>query len=63
VVDGDLDVRESLRRGLLMRCLDFAADTNVVDVLIGYLRSKLESARTPNLLRTVGGIGFPLRAR
>lgn len=46
-----------------MRCLGFAADANVVDVLVGYLRSKLESTGTPNLLHTVGGIGFPLRAR
>jgi two-component system, OmpR family, response regulator PrrA len=40
---------------------DFAADTNVVDVFIGYLRRKLEAGGGPRLLHTVRGVGFVLR--
>ena len=40
---------------------DFAADTNVVDVFIGYLRRKLEAGGAPRLLHTVRGVGFVLR--
>ncbi|WP_406270003.1 response regulator transcription factor [Nocardia sp. NBC_00881] len=41
---------------------DFAADTNVVDVFVGYLRRKLEVDSTPRLLHTIRGVGFVLRA-
>ncbi|KZM68965.1 response regulator transcription factor [Nocardia terpenica] len=41
---------------------DFAADTNVVDVFVGYLRRKLEGDGTPRLLHTIRGVGFVLRA-
>ncbi|MFJ4656715.1 response regulator transcription factor [Nocardia sp. NPDC088792] len=41
---------------------DFAADTNVVDVFVGYLRRKLEIDDTPRLLHTIRGVGFVLRA-
>ncbi|MFI6368770.1 response regulator transcription factor [Nocardia sp. NPDC050630] len=41
---------------------DFAADTNVVDVFVGYLRRKLEVEGAPRLLHTVRGVGFVLRA-
>ena len=41
---------------------DFAADTNVVDVFIGYLRRKLEAGGAPRLLHTVRGVGFVLQA-
>jgi hypothetical protein len=63
VVDDDIDVRQSPRRGLRMRCFDFPAGTNVVDVFIGDLRRKFESTGTSNLLYTVGGVSFPLQAR
>jgi two-component system, OmpR family, response regulator PrrA len=36
-------------------------DTNVVDVFVGYLRRKLESAGEARMLHTVRGIGFTLR--
>jgi two-component system response regulator PrrA len=36
-------------------------DTNVVDVFVGYLRRKLESAGDPRMLHTVRGIGYTLR--
>ncbi|WP_157101439.1 response regulator transcription factor [Nocardia shimofusensis] len=41
---------------------DFVADTNVVDVFVGYLRRKLEADGTARLLHTVRGVGFVLRA-
>ena len=39
---------------------DFAADTNVVDVFIGYLRRKLEAGGGPRLLHTVRGVGYQI---
>ncbi|GGC73014.1 response regulator transcription factor [Hoyosella rhizosphaerae] len=42
---------------------DFAADTNVVDVFVGYLRKKLEVDGTPRVLHTVRGVGFILRTQ
>jgi two-component system response regulator PrrA len=40
---------------------DFAAETNVVDVFVGYLRRKLEVDGRPRLLHTVRGVGFVMR--
>lgn len=40
---------------------DFAAETNVVDVFVGYLRRKLEVDGHPRLLHTVRGVGFVMR--
>ncbi|MFE3289692.1 response regulator transcription factor [Rhodococcus sp. NPDC059234] len=40
---------------------DFVADTNVVDVFVGYLRRKLEAHGHPRILHTVRGVGFVLR--
>jgi len=42
---------------------DFVRPTNVVDVYIGYLRSKLEANGEPRLLHTVRGAGYVLRER
>ena len=39
----------------------FVRPTNVVDVYIGYLRTKLESGGAPRLLHTVRGAGYVLR--
>jgi two-component system response regulator MprA len=36
--------------------------SNVVDVYVGYLRTKLEAAGEPRLLHTVRGVGYALRA-
>ena len=41
---------------------DFVADTNVVDVFVGYLRRKIEIDGQPRVLHTVRGVGFVLRA-
>lgn len=40
---------------------DFVADTNVVDVFVGYLRRKIETDGQPRVLHTVRGVGFVLR--
>ena len=40
---------------------DFDVDTNVVDVFVGYVRRKLESAGASRLIETVRGVGFVLR--
>ncbi|MDQ6748619.1 MAG: response regulator transcription factor [Candidatus Dormibacteraeota bacterium] len=41
---------------------DFAGDTNVLEVYVGYLRRKLEAAGEPRLIQTVRGAGYVLRA-
>jgi two-component system response regulator PrrA len=41
---------------------DFEVNTNVVDVFVGYLRRKLETADNPRIIHTVRGVGFVLRA-
>ena len=38
--------------------LDFYAESNVVDVYIGYLRRKINVAGEPPLLHTIRGIGY-----
>lgn len=42
--------------------LDFAGDSNVVDVYIGYLRRKLDRGAAPSLIQTVRGVGYRLSA-
>ncbi|MGC0366447.1 two-component system response regulator PrrA [Rhodococcus sp. 27YEA15] len=55
-----------LSRRQLLRLVwgyDFAADTNVVDVFVTYLRKKLEIDGAPRVIHTVRGVGFVLRAQ
>ncbi|MFD6394511.1 response regulator transcription factor [Nocardia sp. NPDC060259] len=40
---------------------DFRPQTNVVDVVVGHLRRKLETGGVPRLLHTVRAVGFVLR--
>lgn len=40
---------------------DYNSDTNIVDVYIRYLRSKLDEPFTAKLIQTVRGIGYVLR--
>ncbi len=40
---------------------DWAADTNVVDVFVSYLRRKMEADDEPRMIQTVRGVGFVLR--
>ena len=51
------------RRSCSTQVWGYAADveTNVVDVFVGYVRRKLESAGEPRMLHTVRGIGWVLR--
>ncbi len=42
--------------------LPTATASNVVDVYVGYLRTKLEAAGEPRLLHTVRGVGYVLRS-
>jgi two-component system response regulator PrrA len=56
--------RQAWCRGQLLELVwgyDFATDTNVVDVFVGYLRRKLEVDGAPRLIHTVRGVGFVLR--
>lgn len=43
--------------------LDPDTASNVVDVYVGYLRTRLEAAGEPRLIQTVRGIGYVLRER
>ncbi len=57
--------RQVLTRGQLLDAvwgLPVATASNVVDVYVGYLRTKLEADSEPRLLHTVRGVGYVLRA-
>jgi two-component system response regulator MprA len=41
---------------------DFGPASNSLEVYVGYLRRKTESAGEPRLLHTVRGVGYVLRA-
>ena len=41
--------------------LDVETSSNIVDVYIGYLRTKLEEGGEPRLIHTVRGAGYVLR--
>jgi two-component system response regulator MprA len=56
--------RHVLTRDQLLEAVwGFDAETtsNLVDVYVGYLRTKLESAGEPRLIQTVRGVGYVLR--
>ena len=40
---------------------DFGGESNIIEVYIRYLRSKLEEGGAPRLLQTVRGVGYALR--
>ena len=40
---------------------DFGGESNIIEVYIRYLRSKLESEDEPRLLHTIRGVGYALR--
>jgi two-component system response regulator MprA len=57
--------RQVLSRSQLMDAVwggGSSLTSNVVDVYVGYLRTKLEAAGEPRLLHTVRGVGYALRA-
>jgi DNA-binding response OmpR family regulator len=39
---------------------DFATDSNLVDVYVSYLRSKIDRRHLSKLIRTVRGVGYAL---
>ncbi|HLG60461.1 MAG TPA: response regulator transcription factor [Ktedonosporobacter sp.] len=41
--------------------LDFAGSSNVMEVYIGYLRTKLEANGEPRLIHTIRGVGYVLK--
>jgi two-component system copper resistance phosphate regulon response regulator CusR len=41
--------------------LGFDAESNVIDVYVGYLRRKIDGARDRRLLHTVRGAGYVLQ--
>ena len=56
--------RRVLSRDLLLSEVweqDFAVETNVVDVYIGYLRKKVDALGESQLIQTVRGVGYALR--
>jgi two-component system response regulator MprA len=56
--------RQVLTRELLFPRVwgyDFDGQSNVLDVYVGHLRTKLEAAGEPRLLYTVRGVGYALR--
>jgi DNA-binding response OmpR family regulator len=40
---------------------DFGGESNIIDVYVRYLRSKLEAEGEPRLIQTVRGVGYALR--
>jgi len=40
---------------------DFGGESNIIEVYVRYLRSKLEDAGEPRLIQTVRGVGYALR--
>jgi two-component system response regulator MprA len=56
--------RQVLTRDLILEQVwgyDFAGEANVLEVYVGYLRSKLEEAGEPRLIHTIRGAGYVLR--
>jgi two-component system response regulator MprA len=56
--------RQVLKRDLIYDRVwgfDFGGESNVIEVYINYLRSKLESGGEPRLIHTVRGVGYVLR--
>ncbi len=58
--------RQVLTRDIIMDRVwgyDFEGESNVLEVYIGYLRSKLEDKGEPRLIHTVRGAGYVLREK
>ncbi len=56
--------RQVLKRDLIYEKVwgyDFEGESNVIDVYVRYLRSKLEKAGRPKLIYTVRGVGYVLK--
>jgi two-component system response regulator MprA len=56
--------RQVLTRDILYERVwgyDFGGESNIIEVYVRYLRSKLEEAGEPRLIHTVRGVGYVLR--
>jgi two-component system response regulator MprA len=56
--------RQVLKRDVIYEKVwdyDFSGDSNVIEVYVRYLRSKLEGGHQPRLIHTVRGVGYVLR--
>ncbi|MBI2860223.1 MAG: response regulator transcription factor [Chloroflexi bacterium] len=56
--------RQVLKRGFIYERVwgyDFEGSSNVIEVYVRYLRSKLEAGARPRLIHTVRGVGYVLR--
>jgi len=56
--------RQVLKRDMIYEKVwgyDFGGESNVIEVYMRYLRSKLEAAGQPRLIHTVRGVGYALR--
>lgn len=56
--------RQVLKRGTIYDRVwgyDFGGESNVIEVYVRYLRSKLEAEGRPRLIHTVRGVGYVLR--
>lgn len=56
--------RQVLSRDVIFERLwgyDFGGESNIIDVYVRYLRSKLNSAGEPNLIHTVRGVGYVMK--
>ncbi len=56
--------RQVLTRDTLMEQVwgyDYAGESNVLEVYVGYLRQKLEAGGEPRLIQTVRGVGYVLK--
>lgn len=56
--------RQVLTRDVLYEHIwgyDFGGESNIIEVYVRYLRSKLEAADEPRLLHTMRGVGYVLR--
>ena len=56
--------RQVLTRDILYERIwgyDFSGESNIIEVYVRYLRSKLESEGEPRLIHTVRGVGYALR--
>ena len=56
--------RQVLRRDIIYERVwgyDFSGESNVIEVYVRYLRSKLEAGGKPRLLHTVRGVGYVLK--
>lgn len=40
---------------------DFGGESNIIDVYVSYLRSKLCAGGEPDLIHTVRGVGYAMR--